>query len=133
MGAQQRMQPLYFHYQVDCNRDETSGDDDNDDSKQNINNKSVRSNHSNDHTPSIGPRLKRKDYRNNGNNKRMQQQHIGNDNGYNNNNKRSGLRMVQQRKNGNNGDNKKIVGKLNQNGVGNKNGAKTTNSQNARN
>ena len=63
------MQPLYFHYQVDCDRNETSddqGDDDNTKTKGASSitdtNRQSTVNEINPNTPSIGPRLKRKGY-----------------------------------------------------------------------
>eukprot|EP01083_Nonionella_stella_P028406 78222_1 len=80
VAAQQRMQPLYFHYQVDCNRDETDEDDaendmDREDKSHGKHHKNP-GNRSKSNTPkntsqmppnasSVGPRLKRKDYRKN--------------------------------------------------------------------
>ena len=66
VAAQQRMQPLYFHYQVDCNRDETPEDEDhNGDDKRHQ--QSVpgtpRDNEVHELDCTVGPRLKRKDYR----------------------------------------------------------------------
>jgi len=137
VAAQQRMQPLYFHYQVDCNRDETSGDDEEDAQSK----KSKTSNQSrttpippkNDisaHTPSIGPRLKRKNYNAHKKSNSNNYHHLHSNNNSNHHQnvnpssspalgsengsqpgqfKKAALRMIQQKKMNTNEANKKTV------------------------
>ena len=111
------MQPLYFQYQVDCDRDDSSGDEQDVNTKISNTNKTSlantpnRQHEINPNTPSIGPRLKRKGYKQNRNGGDLLlnggQHHIGSpvptlsDTGSQGASyKKSALRMVQKKRNG---------------------------------